>query len=94
MYGLLHEVVEAPLDEATGQPMVLELYGRLTYPSGQPVGIDWYRKLRDESHADMAGGDPASAVWSGRDGEQMTLHLARATYANTRTPGIGVPFYL
>jgi len=42
---LLHEVVEAPIDEATQDPMVLEVCGRLTQVNGQPVGIGWYRDV-------------------------------------------------
>jgi hypothetical protein len=83
-YGLIHEVVEAPADEATGEPMVLEVYGRLTQVNRQPVGIGWYRDLRPN---DSASADEAVIG-------EMTFYVERATYANTRWPGIGVPFYM
>lgn len=83
-YNLIHEVVAAPADEATGEPMVLELYGHLTLVNKQPVQIGQFRDfLRGHStHTD-------EAVLG-----ELTFHLERATYANTRWPGIGVPFYL
>jgi hypothetical protein len=36
-YALLHEIMPAPPDEATGQRMVLELYGRLESLDGKPA---------------------------------------------------------
>ena len=83
-YGLIHEVVEAPADETTGEPMVLEVVGRLTQVNGQPVGVSWYREFRPK---DPTGTDEVVIG-------QMTFCLERATYANTRWPGIGVPFYM
>src|SRR5581483_5715855 len=50
-YGLIHEVVEAPRDEATGEPMALEVYGRLGQVNGEPAGISWYRQLHIDDPA-------------------------------------------
>jgi hypothetical protein len=83
-YGLIHEVVEAPVDEATGDPMVVELYGRLAQFNGQPADRGWLREVHLQ---DSPGADDAAIG-------AMTFRLERATYANTRTPGIGVPFYM
>jgi hypothetical protein len=83
-YGIIHEVMKAPADNTTGEPMVLEVYGHLTQINGQPVGVSWYRAFRPK---DPPGTD---AVVIG----EMTFRLERATYANTRWPGVGVPFYL
>jgi hypothetical protein len=85
-YGFIHEVIEAPVDETTQEPMALEVYGRLTHVNGLPVGIDWYREWRPN--------DPASAdeVVLG----EMTFHLVRATY-RTRCPtlpGRSAPHFL
>ncbi len=53
---------------------------------GQRVraGITWYRELRPD---DPAGSDDVVLG-------ELTFLVERATYANTRTPGMGVPFYL
>lgn len=82
-YGIVHVVVPAPLDEATGEDMVLELFGRLETLNGEPVGRDWYRRRWPEHPPD----DDAEIG-------ELAFRLARGTYANTRVPGVGVPFYL
>jgi len=48
------------------------------------AGITWYRELRPD---DPAGSDDVVLG-------ELTFLVERATYANTRTPGIGVPFYM
>jgi hypothetical protein len=82
-YGIIHEVVPAPPDEATGEDMVLELFGRLESLSGEPVGRDWYRRRWPEHPPD----DDAEIG-------ALAFRLARGTYANTNVPGVGIPFYL
>jgi hypothetical protein len=82
-YAHLHTTLRAPNDETTQQPMVLELFGRITSLNGQPVGRGWFGPRQ----ADRAAED---AVFLG----ELRIQLERATYANTASPGIGVPFYL
>jgi len=83
-YGIIHEVVEAPLDGATQSAMVLEVYGHLDPVNGQTAGRDWYRELYP---SEPSNGEDAVIG-------EMIFRLSLATYANTRTPGIGVPFYM
>jgi hypothetical protein len=81
-YGIIHEVVAAPMDEATQQAMVLELFGRLEALDGEPVGRDWYPGWPENPPDDDA------------EIGELTFRLQRGTYANTRFPGVGVPFYM
>jgi hypothetical protein len=64
--------------------MVLEVYGRLAQVNGEPVGIGWYR---ERLLADPTLGEDTVIG-------ELAFRVERATYANTRTPGIGVPFYM
>jgi hypothetical protein len=82
-YGIIHEVVPAPLDEATQEAMVLELFGRLESLNGEPVHRNWYRERWPEN-------PPADDAEIG----DLAFRLTRGTYANTSVPGVGVPFYL
>ncbi|HEY7355721.1 MAG TPA: hypothetical protein VH590_04610 [Ktedonobacterales bacterium] len=81
-YGILHTTLRAPDDETTQQPMVLELFGRVLSVNGQPVGIGWFKPRQEDRAAE-------DAIPLG----EVRIQLQRATYANTRFPGIGVPFY-
>jgi hypothetical protein len=82
-YALVHAIVKAPVDEATQEAMVLELFGRLETLNGERVGTAWYRSRWPENPPD----DDA-------DIGEMSFRLMRGTYANTRVPGVGVPFYM
>jgi hypothetical protein len=82
-YGILHTTLRAPIDETTHQPMVLELFGRISALNEQPVGINWFGSRQDDRAAE-------DAIFLG----ELRLRLQRATYANTASPGIGVPLYL
>ncbi|HLW00898.1 MAG TPA: hypothetical protein VKT82_19720 [Ktedonobacterales bacterium] len=82
-YAILHTDLRAPIDETTQQPMVLELFGRVTALNGQPVGIGWFGPRQEDRAAE-------DAIFLG----ELRLTLERATYANTDIPGIGVPFYM
>lgn len=82
-YGIIHEVLPAPADEATQEAMTLELFGRLESLDGELVHRNWYRERWQENPPtdDDEIGD-------------LAFRLIRGTYANTSVPGVGVPFYL
>ncbi len=82
-YGIIHEVTPAPVDEATDDAMALELFGRLESLNAESIDRDWYRRRWPEH-------PPADDVELG----DLAFRLIRGTYANTSTPGVGVPFYL
>lgn len=82
-YAILHTTVRAPDDKTIQQPMVLELFGRVLSVNGQPVGRGWFGPRQDDRAAE-------DRIPLG----EICLQLQRATYANTASPGIGVPFYL
>jgi lipoate-protein ligase A len=82
-YGLIHTDFEAPVDETTQAPMVLELHGFLIEVNGQPSGRAPFRHLR------LSAGETLEDVTF----ESLVFRLERATYANTDNPGIGVSFY-
>jgi hypothetical protein len=82
--GVAHNLIEAPLDETTGDAMVLELFGALERPNGEPLGRLWFRPYQ-----------PANRNEEDRvDVGPFQLRVAQATYANTAIPNIGVPFYM
>lgn len=83
-YAIIHHVAQAPVDESTQQQMVLELFGFLTEVNGQQLGRGWHQRLRP---TEQAVNDDAEIG-------EMVFRLQRGTYANTRTPGVGVPFYM
>jgi hypothetical protein len=78
-YAILHTILRAPNDETTQQPMVLELFGRVTLVNGQPVSRGWFWPLLK----DRATGDSIPLG-------EVHIQLERATYANTDFPSIGV----
>ena len=64
--------------------MVLELFGALERPNGEPLGRLWFRPYQ-----------PANRNEEDRvDVGPFQLRVAQATYANTAIPNIGVPFYM
>jgi hypothetical protein len=82
-YGIIHELLPAPIDEATQEAMVLELFGRLEFLNGEPVHRNWYRDRWPEN-------PPTDNTEIG----DLAFRLIRSTYANTSVPAVGVPFYL
>jgi hypothetical protein len=82
-YGIIHELVPAPIDEATQEAMVLELFGHLQAFNGESVGRSWYDRQWPEN-------PPDDEVEIG----DLAFRLTRATYANTNVPGVEVPFYM
>ncbi len=82
-YALLHTSLNAPIDEATNQPMALELCGALLTVGGAALpesGSDeWFRRDRD---LDTPLPGP------------ITVRIHLAVYANVAYPGIGMPFYI
>ena len=81
----LHTSLPAPPDEATGQPMALEIYGEAiradSHDLSSEEGRAWFRDWRWSRDRDVPVAVP------------VTLHIDVATYANVRSPGIGMPFY-
>jgi hypothetical protein len=81
----LHTSLPAPPDDATGQPMALEVYGEAIHADGRDLataaGREWFRDWRWSRERD----NPVTVP--------VTLRIDMATYANVRHPGIGVPFY-
>lgn len=82
-YAIFHEALEAPVDETTQEPMVLEVYGHLTEINGQPAEIGWFEQFPTDDEAE----EDDSVIGP------FVFRLERATYANTDFPGIGVPFF-
>jgi hypothetical protein len=83
-YGLIHTTLEAPIDQTTQEPMVLEVLGYLTEVNGQLSGRSAFRDDQLDARETLEDVRFAS----------LLLRLERATYANTDNPGIGVSFYL
>jgi hypothetical protein len=83
-YGVAHCLIEAPIDETTGDAMVLELFGALERPNGDPLGRLWFRPYQAANRGEEDRIDVGL----------FHLRLAQATYANTAFPNIGVPFYM
>ena len=88
-YFFLHESVAAPLDRSTGQPMSLEIFGRvirfgdadLTDPQKQQEFDLWsMNNVKD-------GERPALD-------QELVLEIETAIYSNLRHSGAGVPLYL
>lgn len=91
-YLIVHTSIEAPPDEASGQPMSLELFGDVMRVDGIDLrgseGEAWFDRWREQYwRADSAGENVRL------DGK-VDILLTTATYANIRYPGIGVSLYL
>ena len=91
---IVHASFPAPLDEATQQPMALEIYGRVVKVQGAPMdsdkGMTW-RKERSEALA-MVYRNPKLGL--PELNTPMEIEMKAAIYANIRYPSIGMPFYL
>jgi hypothetical protein len=92
-YQLLHKSIPAPPDEATGQPMALELFAEMVQIDGLPVDsgpgterIERYREAYRQASSSDAELPPLEGY--------MLFEVRAATYSNVMYPGAGVPFYL
>lgn len=94
-YQLVHVSLAAPPDLATGQPMSLELYGRLQSVDGlrldSPAGRAWSER-RIDTFLQAQGRNPSEMPPV--EGTNFFIELVAATYANVQFPGAGVPFYM
>src|SRR5262249_6049335 len=91
-YLILHTSVPAPPDEATGQPMALEVYGRLVASDEIDPNSPEGRRVIEEPWAPRGAGPSHEERYPPLEGE-LALVLETATYANVRYPGVRVPFY-
>jgi len=91
---LIHEVLPAPPDEATGEPMFLEVCATLQSVDGEPLdsptGQAWADRQRIAFREGMSSQPPRIAPWAG---SRFGMKVVAANYANIRNPGVGVPFY-
>jgi hypothetical protein len=81
-YLLLHTSVSAPQDLTTGEPMALEVYGRI-------IRAGDMSQSEAESWPDVWMTKREKARLEG----PVEFQICQATYANIAFPGIGVPFY-
>jgi hypothetical protein len=79
-YALIYMEIEAPTDEATHEPMVLELVGNLLTVNHQPARYNWLNRVRPIATAPMEEAELG----------ELDFRISRAMYANTRTPYIGL----
>lgn len=82
-YGIVHVLMPAPIDETTGDAMILEIFGMLLHANHRPAGRLWFEEYKIP----------------GKDGDllefdEITAKVQVATYANTIFPNIGIPFYM
>ena len=82
-YGIFHAAVSAPEDEETGQPMALELAGKVIAFGGRRVDRPWY-----ELHPVARAANQLSLVPG-----PIEIRVTVATYANVLYPGIDAPVY-
>lgn len=106
-YGLFHEMIVAPFDDATHQPMGLELYGRLQTCNEITCGRLWLEQFgyqkdyshiinpasREEWYINLHTQEKISNIDDLEIGT-MRFEIFVATYSNTLFPSIGVPFYM
>ena len=86
-YGMLHTSVAAPVDETTGQPMALEIYGDVILLDGRSTSGQWWT-VRGLGIAEFF--TTLDRPLAGT----LDIRIDVATYANVCFPGFGVPFYL
>jgi len=91
-YMFIHSCFEAPKDEATQQPMSIELFAYLAKFAKQDIN----EKKRHELHLTRFRSHFADeeAYLSTPIVEDMTFKIDVATYSNIGFPGCGIPFYL
>ena len=88
-YLFLHENIPAPLDQATSQPMSLEIFGRvirfgnadLTNPQKQQEFDLWSMNNVED------GERPALE-------QELVLEIQTAVYSNLSHSGVGIPLYM
>jgi len=82
-------------DLATGQPMSLELYGRLQFVDGlhldSEAGRAWSER-RIDAYCEAQSRTPGELPPV--EGSEFFMALEAATYSNVQFPGVGVPFYM
>jgi hypothetical protein len=104
LYLHLHTCVTAP--PSGGEPMALELYGRVIAVGEHDLGAPSGARLllqRSREREDLDAAPQTDAVARAR-GNRLLLGadlptplfvlIETATYANVRFPGVGVPFYM
>ncbi len=85
-YGFIHKSLPAPPNEATGEPMALELFGKALNavewgsPSWSAAQKRW--RLSGEQPQD----EPSAVLFPAR------IQISVVTYSNVRYPGYRVPF--
>jgi hypothetical protein len=91
---LIHKVLPAPRDEATGEPMFLEVCATLQSVDGEsldsPAGQQWVDRQRSAFREGINLQPLRIATWAG---SRFGMKVVAANYANIRYPGVGVPFY-
>jgi hypothetical protein len=94
-HQLVHVSLAAPPDLATGQPMSLELYGRLQLVDGlhldSEAGRAWSER-RIDAYCEAQSRTPGELPPV--EGSEFFMALEAATYSNVQFPGVGVPFYM
>ena len=91
---LVHASIPAPIDEATRQPMIIEIYGHVVKVQGFPFdsveGMAWRKKRSEE--LEMVYRNPKLSM--PELNTPMEIEMKAAIYANIRYPSVGMPFYL
>jgi hypothetical protein len=84
-YGFLHVTLAAPVDEATDQPMEMEVLADATRIGEFADPQEWLRSRRSTL--------PEYGMSTPADGP-IEFAIRAATYSNISHPGVGVGFYL
>jgi hypothetical protein len=90
--------VAAPIDETTGQPMALELFGRVEAVGGvrldAAAGRAWLRQYQARWE-ERRESEPRPAMEQQMALLEMPLmvKVETANYANVQCTGVGVPFW-
>jgi hypothetical protein len=90
---IVHHSLPAPPHPVTGEPMALELFGRVVRAGGVDLdsraGLAWRLERRNRVFQALPLRQPPPPL-----DVQVTVEVCAATYANLTHPGVGVPFYL
>jgi hypothetical protein len=89
---IVHGSILAPPDALTGQPMAMELFGRLveidSIQLDSSAGIEWKSIRHEQCHRAAVRNESIPGLVGA-----MTVVFIQATYANVKYPGVGVPPY-